>query len=231
MANEEADVPAEAPAPAAKREVRHVIIRAYPKIVFFWLTWIVSLVCGILPESSMGSTAALIFFTVFTFNLLVVAFEFTRILSVALIFLGFMIFFLVKWLGAEKLKFIGDALAGINPIMNRDFYFLIFGIFSVIFLIVFIKSRFNYWEIQPNEILHKRGFMGDVERYPAPNLRMSKEINDVLEYVLLRGGRLILQPSSERQAIILDTILNINHVEDRVKDLLGSLRVTHDHDH
>lgn len=229
MANDEAEVKPASPEPP-KNVRRHVLIRAYPKIVFFWLTWVVSLVCGVLLGMSdspeMVNLAALLWFSVFSFNLLVVAFEFTRILSVALVFLAFMIFFLVKWLGEDKLQFVGDFLSGIDPQMDSTFYFLMFGIFSIIFLLVFIQTRFNYWEIQPNEILHKRGFMGDVERYPAPNLRMSKEIYDVLEYIMLRGGRLILQPSSERQAIILDTVLNINHVEDRVKELLGSLQVT-----
>jgi len=239
MANGEAETTPARAAPAPRPARRHVLIRAYPKVVFFWLTWIVSLICGIIEASSSAEIAEVpaLWFGVFTFNLLVVSFEFTRILSVALIFFGFMLFFLVKWLGADKLKFLGDLLSGINPGMNAHFYFVVFGVFTLIFLFVFIQSRFNYWEIQPNEILHKRGFMGDVERYPAPNLRMTKEIYDVLEYILLRGGRLILQPSSERQAIILDTILNINHVEDRVKELLGSLQVTttshlHDtHDH
>jgi hypothetical protein len=110
--------------------------------------------------------------------------------------------------------------------MNQNFYFVMFTVFTIVFLMVFLMTRFNYWEIRHNEILHHHGFMGDVERYPAPNLRMSKEINDVVEYILLRSGRLILQPSSERQAIVLECVININRVEEKVKTLLGSLQVT-----
>jgi len=212
-----------------------IIIRPYPKIVFFYLTWMISLVCGILMafagdagiDADVARVAGLLFFYIFAFNLLVVAFEFTRILAIAIIFMGGMLVFLGLWLShtVDFLSFLQGLSALIDPRMNANFFWIAFIAFTLVYGIVFLQTRFNYWEIQPNEILHHHGFMGDVERYPAPNLRMSKEINDVVEYILLRSGRLILHPSSERQAIVLECVLNINRVEDRVKDLLGSLQV------
>jgi hypothetical protein len=227
------DETATAPSPAPSVP-RNVVIRPYPKVVFFWLTWIISLVCGVLMSVAGGSqdtetarVAGLLFVYIFTFNLFVVAFEFTRILAIAILFLVGMLLFLALWLGTkiEILSFLRVLTNHIQPRMNANFFYVAFAVFTLVYAIVFLQTRFNYWEIQPNEILHHHGFMGDVERYPAPNLRMSKEINDVVEYILLRSGRLILNPSSERQAIVLECVINITRVEDRVKDLLGSLQV------
>ncbi len=232
MTNGEAATP-ETPASEPKAP-RRIIIRPYPKVIFFWLTWIISLVCGILMalggdgiDHDYARVAGLLFFYIFAFNLLVVSFEFTRILAIALLFLGGMLIFLAMWLSTKVdfLSFLQDIAQWIDPRMNANFFWVAFVAFTVVYAIVFLQTRFNYWEIQPNELLHHHGFMGDVERYPAPNLRMSKEINDVVEYLLLRSGRLILHPSSERQAIVLECVLNINRVETRVKDLLGSLQV------
>jgi hypothetical protein len=179
-------------------------------------------------NSEWSRVAGLLFIYIFSFNLLVVAFEFTRILAIAILFLVGMLVFLGLWLGTKisVLSFLASFAKLINPTMNQNFYFVMFTVFTIVFLMVFLMTRFNYWEIRHNEILHHHGFMGDVERYPAPNLRMSKEINDVVEYILLRSGRLILQPSSERQAIVLECVININRVEEKVKTLLGSLQVT-----
>jgi len=232
MTNGEAATP-ETPA-SEPSTPRRIIIRPYPKVVFFWLTWVISLVCGILMSiggegigHDYARVAGLLFFYIFAFNLLVVSFEFTRILAIALLFLGGMLIFLAMWLSTKVdfLSFLQDIAEWIDPRMNANFFWVAFTAFTLVYAIVFLQTRFNYWEIQPNELLHHHGFMGDVERYPAPNLRMSKEINDVVEYLLLRSGRLILHPSSERQAIVLECVLNINRVETRVKDLLGSLQV------
>ena len=53
------------------------------------------------------------------------------------------------------------------------------------FIIVLVVVRFDYWEVRPNELLHHHGFLADMERLAAPNLRMEKEINDVFEYLSL----------------------------------------------
>jgi hypothetical protein len=90
---------------------------------------------------------------------------------------------------------------------------------------VFINTRFNYWEIQPNEILHHHGFLGDVHRFPTKGLRMKKEITDVLEYILLRAGTLVLDPEGEERPIILENVINLNRVEDKIQRLLGTLKV------
>jgi len=79
--------------------------------------------------------------------------------------------------------------------------------------------------IRSNEILHKEGFLGDVRRFPSPNLRMNKEIGDVFEFILLGAGRIVLSPASEKQSIALEHVLRVNRAEKAIQDLLSSLSV------
>jgi hypothetical protein len=85
--------------------------------------------------------------------------------------------------------------------------------------------RFDYWEVRPNELLHHHGFLSNMERLSAPNLRIDKEVNDVFEYLLLRSGRLIVHASNERRAIILDNVPNIRKKEEAITRMLGALQV------
>jgi hypothetical protein len=56
-------------------------------------------------------------------------------------------------------------------------------------------------------------------------LRITKEIDDVFEYMLLRSGRLILHPSNEPRAFVLDNVLFIDDKEARITKMLGALQV------
>jgi len=219
-------------------ETTNVIVRPYPKIIYLYLTWIASLICGLIqpdrlfdPETGRAIAGAVsttellgrIWLAVFCFNILVIAFEFSRIRSVAISFLiiAFMLA-ATHWGFAGVIK---QFFGGLQLHMNKAFYFSMTVIFSIIYLLVFINTRFNYWEIQPNEILHHHGFLGDVQRYPTQRLRMKKEISDVLEFILLRAGTLVLDPEGEERPIILENVINLNKVEDKIQRLLGTLKV------
>ena len=68
-----------------------------------------------------------------------------------------------------------------------------------------------------------------MKRYPAPNLRIDKEINDVFEHWMLGAGRLVLRPATEDRAIVLDNVLFVNRKEEQLTQKLGSLKVTIQH--
>jgi len=125
----------------------------------------------------------------------------------------------------DFLKDVTSFLGGLSLLMNKTFYFAIVVVFSIIYLLVFVNTRFSYWEIQPNEILHHHGFLGDVHRYPTRGLHMQKEISDVLEHILLRAGTLVLEPQGERRPIVLENVISLNKVEDKIQRLLGTLKV------
>jgi hypothetical protein len=218
--------PAPAPSPHPL-----IVIRPLPDVVYLYPTAILTLICGLVvqfggaTENTPGVTGIL--FTIFFFtNLSMLAFDYTRMTAVALV-LGGVILALLAVLFPGLRTVIRDVLD--QPMfMNATYYWIWSGGFGVLLLLVLARTKFDYWEINSNEIIHRRGIMGDVERWPAPNTRMSKEIKDVLEYLLFRSGRLVLVPPGEQRAIVIDNVPNINAVEAEIQRVLSTLRVSSD---
>ena len=134
---------------------------------------------------------------------------------------GFLVSIYAGWI----LGSLGDFIKSLHPYANATFYWCFTIVIGLIFIAVVFSVRFDYWEVRQNELLHHHGVLSDLKRYAAPNLRVDKEINDVFEYVLLRSGRLILHPSNEPKAIVLDNVLFINDKENRLTKLLGAIKV------
>jgi hypothetical protein len=123
------------------------------------------------------------------------------------------------------LPWVSSQLARIRPMANATFYFLFVLMMSLIYVGVAINTRFDYWQVSGNELLHHHGMLSDLERFPAPALKIDKEIKDVFEYMLLGSGRLILHPSNEPRAIVLENVAWINRKEKAIMKLLGTLQV------
>ena len=207
-----------------------VVIRPYPSIIYFYPTLIAAILAGgymqmfgaeLTPVNP--GPVGLIFTLLFFFNLSIVAFNYTRLTSIVVVLV-----MVILGLLSSIYPQIQEAIQSITDqhlYMNATFYWTWSIGFALIFIAVLIKVRFNYWEIKNNELLHHHGFLGDVERWPAPQMRISKEISDVIEYVLIRGGRLVLIPARESRAIVLDNVPNISKVEAQMQSILSTLRV------
>ena len=235
--------PTRAPAPAPRPEKpkeeapSHIYLVSYPKIIFLYPTFLASLVAAIwlsflgsppVPTSTTAVAINPVFLVVLAINLVILAFDFPRTTSLTLFFLvAAIVMGLILWFRIDPpfFKEIGLILAAFCPLANPTFYWTIVGILAVIFLIVMIVVRFDYWEVRANELLHHHGFLANLERMSAPSLRIDKEISDVFEYLLLRSGRLILQPSNERRAIILDNVPFIKKKEEAITRMLSALQV------
>jgi hypothetical protein len=169
-----------------------------------------------------------LFLVVLSINLVVLSFDFPRATSL-IIFFCIVAIGLGIWLVAVKLPsvlpILGDIVASIQPMANATFYWFFVTVLGVIYLGVWLNTRFDYWEVRPNELLHHHGFLSDLERFSAPSLRIDKEINDIFEYLLLGAGRLILTPSNERRSIVLDNVLWISKKEKAITRMLGALQV------
>ncbi|MFN0197915.1 MAG: hypothetical protein ACKVT0_14310, partial [Planctomycetaceae bacterium] len=156
------------------------------------------------------------------------AFDFPRTTSLTLFF-----FIVALIVGAallfriypDLLPIVSSWLALIRPWANAQFYFAIVGFLVVLYLAVWANIRFDYWEVRPNELLHHHGILSDLERFSAPSLKIDKEITDVFEYMLLRSGRLILHPSNEPRAFVLENVLFINSKEEQITRMLSALQV------
>ncbi len=182
----------------------------------------------VVRHNETAEIATLIFLTIFMANIVVISFDFPRTTSLTFFFVGvaaFMGIWLLSSQYPDLLPGIGKVLGSLRPFANAQFYFIFAGIFIIIYIAVFISVQFDYWEVRPNELLHHHGILSDLERFSAPNLRITKEINDLFEYLLLRSGRLILQSSNERRAIVLENIFFINRKEAEITKMLGALQV------
>lgn len=215
-------------APAGDRQDQRVVVRPYPKVIFFWLTWVVSLVAGIVASSSDTQPEHLgtIWMCVFAFNVLVISFDFNEVISImVLALLGVLVF---AGLYFDFLGAVGNFFRSLDLEMNDAFYFTMFGFFTLIYLTVFIKTRFDYWEFRHNEVIHRRGVFADIKRYSTEDLRWFKEVPDVLERILCGAGRMILTTPREAHPIVIEHVVGISRIDERVADILGVKRVTMD---
>ncbi len=222
--------------PHTRDEVpQRIFLVSYPKVIFLYPTFVMSLIAGIVfsfrgdvPPDTTSYMLTSLFLGVFTINLVVFSFDFPRTTSLTLFFfiaacvLGM---FLAFQFHPEWAWILKDLFAKIHPFANSTFFHLFSLILAGIYLMVVVNLQFDYWEARPNELLHHHGMWSDLERFPAPNLRISKEINDVFEYLLLRSGRLVLTPSNEPRAIVLDNVLFIDRKERALTRMLSALQV------
>jgi hypothetical protein len=203
--------------------VQRVYLVSYPKIVFLYPTFLAAIVAGIYmlvagdaPGVEPGrhrhdtEMLSLVFLIVLTLNLVVLSFDFPRATSLTLFFLiaavvlGAVLLFKFN---PQLLPVIGEWFAKLSPWANAQFYLIFAGIATLIYIGVLVSVQF------------------DLERFSAPNLRFDKEINDIFEYLLLRSGRLILHPSNERRAIVLENVFFISKKEKQLTQMLGALQV------
>lgn len=215
-----------------------IFLVSYPKIIFLYPTFLVSLASAIIltffggkvidTTNQIAVMTTSLFLVVLTLNLVVFSFDFPRTTSLTLFFfvaaLVFGGFLLVQW-NPDLLGVLKSVFTAIHPIANATFFWLFSIILTGIYLMVLSNLQFDYWEARPNELLHHHGMWSDLERFPAPNLRISKEINDVFEYLLLRSGRLVLHPSNEPRAIVLENVLFIDRKEKALTKMLSALQV------
>jgi hypothetical protein len=230
------------PAPSEKAQ-RSVIIRPWPKVVFLYPTLVCALICWFVQmlEGAGGAEAAQqvelgsrglgnTFLLVFFLNLLVFAFDFSRIKSITLIVVIVAVVLGLGWADAkwEIAGGIKDVIGAVDVRMSTQFYGLTSAFLLIVMLIVLINTRFNYYEVNHREILHHHGYLGDITRMPTSGLRLNKEIYDLFEFLLLRSGRLVFYPQTSREAIVIDNVINVNKVEERIKDLLSVVAVRFD---
>ncbi|MCC6670164.1 MAG: hypothetical protein IT458_03830 [Planctomycetes bacterium] len=220
--------------PSRPRRPDSVIIRPWPKVVFLYPTFLAALVFWFLsflwaesPDkgaAGLGNWFCLIFFL----NLIVFSFDFSRVKSITLLITVVAVALLIAWLNTkwQVVAGIDKALDAIDIRMNTQFYGWLAAFLALVFLLVLVNTRFNYYEVNSLEILHHHGYLGDITRMPTAGLRMHKEIYDLFEHLLLRSGRLVFYPSTSREAIVIDNVLSINRVEERIKDLLRVLTVS-----
>jgi len=239
VSNPVSDKPAPRPAPKKTdgETPESVLLVPYPKIIFLYPTFLLAIISAIwmhfltepfAPENHIAAGIGTMFLGLFTVNLVILAFDFPRTTSLTLFFFGaavtmglILLFTFQPQLWPDLTNFIKH----FHPKANATFYWTIAIVLGSLFAVVALVVRFDYWEVRGNELLHHHGFLSNLERLSAPNLRMEKEINDIFEYLLLRSGRLVIYTSNDRQPIVLDNVPFITRKEEAVTRMLGALQV------
>lgn len=235
MSDDTTTAPESSPTSDAHSADKRVFLVPYPKVVFLYPSFLAAVAAGIYmlatgndPSGAGSQFVSLVFLLILAVNFVVFSFDFPRTTSLTLFFfcvaVGVVLWTLFR-LNPEWLPRVTDWIKALKPFANATFYFLFAGVLAAMYLGVLVSVQFDYWEVRPNELLHHHGILSDLERFSAPNLRIDKEINDVFEYALLRSGRLILHPSNERRAVVLENVFFINRKEAEITGMLGALQV------
>jgi hypothetical protein len=176
---------------------------------------------------STQNMVGVVFLTVFALNILIMAIDFPRFTVIVIILfiaaLGFALLWVSEYI--PLLKPLTEFLERVFVVANAQFYFLFATVILVNLAIIWVTRYLDYWEILPNEILHNHGPWSEVGRYPTMNMSFQKEIPDILEYALLRSGRLVLHVQGERKAIVLENVLGIDRKEEELKRLMSRMEV------
>ena len=202
-----------------------IIIRTWPKLIFLWPTALLAFLAGIgtifMPDwkNALGGT----FLICLAFNMMVLCFDFPRstsltiVIAIAAVVLGlvlvnqqFAVFGPLKnWLASLELN------------ASRDFYFSIALMMGLMYFVMTFIARFDYWELTSNELIHRTGMMGDVERFSTAGLKLNTEIKDVFEYILAGAGRVIMDIPGSPRPIVLDNVLRIRRLMTQSQELLS----------
>ena len=209
------------------KPVTEVILRSYPKVIFFYplfftslILWPIQFVLGA-PAQWLGAFWMIVLFC----NLFVIAFDFSSskffILILAIVILILVgIFFIYPIYSGPTISEIEFNLG-----ITYQFYMTITIILGIVLVFVILDAYFDYWKVERNEIYHKKGIFTAAERYPVKSLRIKKSIPDVFEFFILRAGTIVLMPGRADEIIALTTVLNVNKKSDQIDYLLSDIAV------
>jgi hypothetical protein len=210
-------------------KIDQVILRNFPKAIFFTPLFLTSVIFWIiqlfLPDLNpwLGIIWVVIFFSNFT----VTALDFPSY-RVLILILGIVIIVLLAiFLGLiPTLKQLGVVGKNFRLGLPAEFYMIMTIVIGLILGLVIISTRFDYYRIERNEVIHKTGFFStSLERYPVRGLRVKKEIPDLFEYLIFKAGTITLMLAKDNKIIQLNTVLNIKKKAEQIDFLLSSLHI------
>lgn len=211
-----------------KKAKNKIILRSYPKVIFFWPLLIMTLIAwpiqyGLTNAGIVSSVLGYIWFIFFFTNIFVIAFDFssTKFFVLLLIIVVVILILIFLVLPHVSLSLGGFAI----PLNLPTGFYMVMGLILLFILgLVIISSQFNYYKVERNEIYHKSGIFTSAERIPTKSLRIKKEIPDVFEFFILRAGSITLLPG-HGDVIHLNTVLNINKKQEMIDDILSHIEV------
>jgi hypothetical protein len=220
-----------------------MVIRSYSSMILLIPSFITALVLGITqiimnrglayppPEAISGSgymnIMGIVFLTMFSLNLILVAFDFNRARTIIIVLILVVIAATLLLVNAYTGFLSGGGGGGFEMriYFSTQVYFALAALLLFILLFTFLGSLFNYYVIEGNELLHHKGIGGGVERYPANNMSVVKEYPDLIELLIFRSGTLVLTPPRSERSIILKNVIGINKKVRHMNEILSRLKV------
>ena len=210
-------------------EKDQVILRNFPKAIFFTPLFLISVIFWIIQSffTDLNPWLGIIWVIIFFSNFTVTALDFPSY-RVLILILGIVIIALLAlFLGLiPTLKELGIIGQNFRIGLPAEFYMIMTIILGLILGLVLLSTRFDYYRIERNEVIHKTGFFStSIERYPVRGLRVKKEIPDLFEYFLFKAGTITLMFAKNDKIVHLNTVLNVKKKAERIDFLLSSLHV------
>lgn len=192
------------------------IIPIPTKTIFYYPTFILAGLTAILTAAfpDHQNMFGQIFLFVAFLNGIVVTFEFPRatiitvLMSVAAVILGLYVL-------NQSFNFfpsIAQFFRDLKVHASWQFYTIISIVGLLMCAGVLFMTRFDWWELTPNELIHHHGLLGDVERFSTNAMKFNKEIVDIFEYAILRSATLLVTLPSQAKPIMLENVMFIGHV-------------------
>jgi hypothetical protein len=205
-----------------------IVLRAWPKMIFLWPTTLLSAMATIAMMTSPESLNLIggVFVVGVALNLVVLTFDFPRSTSLLVSVIAVSVVLGLVLLN-QQFGFIGSLqqwVASLQINASRDFYLTIFIVLFLLLIGMAISTRFDYWELSSNELIHHSGLLGDVERFSTAGLKLNTEINDIFEYILAGSGRIIMNIPGSPRPVVLNNVLRISYLL-KATDAMLSTRV------
>jgi len=221
-----------------------MVIRSFSSMILLSPTLIVTLILGITQlilndrrggienvahtvNTGYMNIIGVIFFVVFTLNLVLIAFDFDRMLTVVIVILTVAIIAILLLVNVYT-GFIQKIIANFPDIkiyLSTQFYILFSILLFIIIIFTWIRTLFNYYVIEGNELIHHKGLGAGVERYPATNMSVKKEYPDLIEHLIFRSGTLVLAPPKAERAIVLRNVIGIDKKVKSMNEILSRMKV------
>lgn len=214
-----------------KEDRKAIYIASFPPIIYFWPAILTFFCCGFLQKVTdiEPGTLGWIAILVFAFNVLVTVQDFDQkkflilVLVIVVVWLGIWI---INMKGYEFLKNFVGLLIGLNPTLSPSAFFLFGLVLALLLGWGLLRPMFDYWKFEHNEFVHYIQPFGRDMSIPRMGSTVTKQIPDILEYVLTFGGGSIV---IKREGHVWATIPHIPFLGRRMKaieKMLSETRVT-----
>ena len=206
---------------------RVVVTPMGTKFVFLYPSVLLALIMSILTglshtEATQNLWGQVFLFVVFV-NFIVASFEFPRstVLNVVFGVVAFVLglYFLNQWL--DFMPELARWFRELNVRATWQFYLCLFVGGSALLGVALFMTRFDYWELTPNQLIHHHGLLGDIEQFSTAGMKFNKEITDIFEYLILRSATLVINVPTQNRPIVLENVLFINFVIQKAEAILS----------